>query len=82
MQEPLLKSFWLILIYFLFVSDWMSEDSDQFEEALTSNPGEINLNSSLTGIKKLLQAFQGLGRLLLHNNNMIVVYSRGGCIKN
>ena len=54
----------------------MSEDSDQFEEALTSNPGEINLNSSLTGIKKLLQAFQGLGRY------MIVVYSRGGCIKN
>ena len=54
----------------------MSEDSDQFEEALTSNPGEINLNSSLTGIKKLLQAFQGLGR------NMIVVYSPGGCIKN
>ena len=54
----------------------MSEDSDQFEEALTSNPGEINLNSSLTGIKKLLQAFQGLGRY------MIVVYSPGGCIKN
>ena len=76
MQEPLLKSFWLILIYFLFVSDWMSEDLDQFEEALTSNPGEINLNSSLTGIKKLLQAFQGLGRY------MIVVYSGGGCIKN
>ena len=71
MQEPLLKSFWLILIYFLFVSDWMSEGLDQSEE---SNPGEINLNSSLTGIKKLLQAFQGLG--------MIVVYSRGGCIKN
>ena len=64
MQEPLLKSFWLILIYFLFVSDWMSEDLDQFEEALTSNPGEINLNSSLTGIKKLLQAFQGLGRYI------------------
>ena len=76
MQEPLLKLFWLILIYFLFVSDWMSEGSDQFEEAVTSNPGEINLNSSLTGIKKLLQAFQGLGR------NMIVVYSPGGCIKN
>ena len=77
MQEPLLKSFWLILTYFLFVSDWMSEDSDQFEEALTSNPGEIiNLNSSLTGIKKLLQAFQGLGRY------MIVVYRPGGCIKN
>ena len=73
MQEPLLKSFWLILIYFLFVSDWMSEGLDQSEE---SNPGEINLNSSLTGIKKLLQAFQGLGRY------MIVVYSRGGCIKN
>ena len=76
MQEPLLKLFWLILIYFLFVSDWMSEDSDQSEEAVTSNPGEINLNSSLTGIKKLLQAFQGLGRY------MIVVYSGGGCIKN
>ena len=76
MQEPLLKSFWLILIYFLFVSDWMSEDSDQFEEALTSNPGEINLNSPLTGIKKLPQAFHGLGRY------MIVVYSPGGCIKN
>ena len=71
MQEPLLKSFWLILIYFLFVSDWMSEGLDQSEEAV-SNPGEINLNSSLTGIKKLLQAFQGLGR------NMIVVYSPGG----
>ena len=53
----------------------MSEGSYQFEEAVTSNPGEINLNSSLTGIKKLLQAFQGLGR------NMIVVYSPGGCIK-
>ena len=51
MQEPLLKSFWLILIYFLFVSDWMSEGLDQSEEAV-SNPGEINLNSSLTGIKK------------------------------
>ena len=71
MQEPLLKSFWLILIYFLFVSDWMSEGLDQSEE-----PGEINLNSSLTGIKKLLRAFQGLGRY------MIVVYSQGGCIKN
>ena len=75
MQEPLLKSFWLILIYFLFVSDWMSEGLDQSEEAV-SNQGEINLNSSLTGIKKLLQAFQGLGRY------MIVVYSPGGCIKN
>ena len=73
MQEPLWKSFWLILIYFLFVSDWMSEGLDQSEE---SNPGEINLNSSLTGIKKLLQAFQGLGRY------MIVVYSGGGCLKN
>ena len=76
MQELLLKSFRLILIYFLFVSDWMSEGSDQFEEAVTSNPGEINLNSLLTGIKKLLQAFQGLGRY------MIVVYSTGGCLKN
>ena len=78
MQEPLLKSFWLILIYFLFVSDWMSEGLDQSEEAVTSasNPGEINLNSSLTGIKKLLQAFQGLGRY------MIVVFCPGGCIKN
>ena len=76
MQEPLLKSFRLILIYFLFVSDWMSEGSYQFEEAVKSNPGEINLNSSLTGIKKLLQAFQGLGRY------MIVVYRPGGCIKN
>ena len=30
--------------------DWMSEGSYQFEEAVTSNPGEINLNSSLTDL--------------------------------